>query len=130
MSEKVLLAIMESFYATGAIEPGSAEDDPETAVDFLKYLKGYDVVPEDSLDSAWAEAEAALPEGWRLDEITWDNGRAEWVATAALYEAEYPADAGYSDYMTGWSETPAAALQSLAAKLRDPEMMHRRPRAF
>jgi len=69
----------------------------------------------DSLDAAWAEAEAALPEGWRLDGlnpgIVSDRGvrTPGWVARA------------WGSGETIWvrATTPAAALRALAAKLQE-----------
>ena len=66
------------------------------------------------LDAAWAEAEAALPEGWVLQGIT--PSRAEWEALASSWTAR----AGdKQDWQAGAGPTPAAALRALAAKLRE-----------
>ena len=67
----------------------------------------------DSLDAAWAEAEAALPEGGRIygARRLYDGGwefSAEWWT----YDARYRAGRATGD-------TPAAALRALAAKLRE-----------
>lgn len=67
----------------------------------------------DSLDAAWAEAEAALPDGWRIKEVRVHDLDDEWGAEA--------------ENMTGvgryrWVEhgpTPAAALRALTARLRE-----------
>jgi len=62
----------------------------------------------DSLDAAWAEAEAALPEGETLQGLSpTANG---WYAHA--YNAE-------RERCDGIADTPAAALRALAAKLRE-----------
>ena len=65
----------------------------------------------DSLDSAWAEAEAALPEGWELiglDGIPEQENGAQWEAKSSGPRSDIDA--------TGL--TPAAALRALAAQLR------------
>ena len=71
-------------------------------------LHSLTVIPPDSLDAAWAEAEAALPEGSNLalalEQIVGGvNARAFGVN--GDYETDGP--------------TPAAALRALAAKLRE-----------
>ena len=74
------------------------------------------MVLSDSLDAAWAEAEAALPKGWRLDCLSnLDPPAADeggWNATATLYE-----DVDI-DHEHGQGPTPAAALRALAERLR------------
>lgn len=71
------------------------------------------------LAAAWAEAEAALPEGWRLYGVQYTGDEPwslrVWRAWAGLVpygedENPYRASVGY---------TPAAALRALAAKLRE-----------
>lgn len=68
----------------------------------------------DSLDAAWAEAEAALPEGWsfRLEheapEHFWAQASTNWRFDDP--DETLPACEG---------PTPAAALRALAAKLRE-----------
>ncbi len=71
------------------------------------------------LDAAWAAAEAALPEGWRLGSLRvavgFDGYRTSvvgWTATAT--EASGIARA---DPTEGYGPTPAAALLALAARL-------------
>ena len=80
---------------------------------------GFDEHPEsvlsvpDSLDAAWAEAEAALPEGQSF---------VVWRRTDRAGEASYSADLVTIDgYVTMQVDgpTPAAALRSLAAKLKE-----------
>ena len=71
----------------------------------------------DSLDAAWAEAEAALPEGWlvmnlnRWWEETSSPANGWWGAVASK--------AGNGQALVGSGPTPAAALRALAAKLRE-----------
>ena len=69
----------------------------------------------DSLDAAWAEAEAALPKGWvvaglNLDLWALSRGEQVWVAAAG-----HPLDSS----TFAEAPTPAAALRALAAKLRE-----------
>ena len=83
---------------------------------------GFDEHPEAvgpeacSLDAAWADAEAALPEGWCLRvESDVDVDETDYVAAAGPN-----ATAGSVPWDTfGVGPTPAAALRWLAAKLRD-----------
>ena len=70
--------------------------------------------PEPGLDEAWAQAEAALPEGWRLYDLI-DEGRregrsSEWAAIAVNR---------HSHARAGQGPTPTATLLALAARLRD-----------
>lgn len=67
-----------------------------------------------TLDAAWAEVEAALPEGWHVFEVV-KQSDASWLAVA-----------GRRDYLwngpnseAGSGPTPAAALLALAEKLRE-----------
>jgi len=73
------------------------------------------LVEPDSLDAAWAEAEAALSGHPR-----WQCALRQWV------NDEYAASADESEYhspdeaeMVAFGSTPAAALRALAAKLRE-----------
>ncbi len=66
-----------------------------------------------SLDSAWAEAEAALPEGWMLGVLA--RGRQCLAEAWADDESYASGDAGAEAY----ASTPVAALRALAAKLRE-----------
>ena len=70
------------------------------------------------LGEAWAEAEAAVPEGWTINGLVRDgdrwlvhaSARYEWAiiqGTERLWRAEI------------FGPTPAAALHALAAKLRE-----------
>ena len=68
-----------------------------------------------TLDEAWAEAEAALPEGWALYVL--DQHRGEWRATAGRIEAGY--DNPFIAMESG--PTPATALHALAIALRTRE---------
>ena len=75
----------------------------------------------DSLDAAWAEAEAALPEGW-------------WIARIELSGMTTEDMGGHRGRLTWWeawasgpkgkdakgvADTPVAALRALVAKLRE-----------
>jgi hypothetical protein len=71
------------------------------------------------LDLAWAEAESALPADnwsvvgvWRY-RVQGKRGPEEWHATAL----SYPRTGGDDEH--GEGPTPAAALRSLAARLRE-----------
>ena len=94
------------------------------------------VIPDtDSLDAAWAEAEAALPEaGWTADDGRWVIPSGSWIigierrpeSGDGYFEPHY--EAGYlaraeirpGKWVTGDdADTPAAALRALAAKLRE-----------
>lgn len=69
------------------------------------------------LDAAWAAAEAALPEGWRLTLGRSDDDYATWSAIAvspAFFEGEIA-----GGWISGEGPTPAAALLALAARLRE-----------
>lgn len=65
------------------------------------------------LDAAWAEAEAALPEGWIFGVLArGDQYLAEaWEDDEAYASGDSAAEA--------YADTPAAALRALAAKLRE-----------
>jgi len=71
----------------------------------------------DSLDAAWAEAEAALPEGWY-----WGV-----VSTGMPGDDAYRASASPNGWVMddhhveSWAATPAAALRALAVKLKEPD---------
>lgn len=74
------------------------------------------------LDAAWAEAEAALPEGWRLTVQRTDEDFDTWSAAAvspAFFEGEND-----DDYADGQGPTPAAALRALTAALAAKENDH------
>ena len=69
------------------------------------------------IDAAWAEAEAALPEGWSFGLRRWTDGSCNaWVSDVAYLPF------GHFDRpvpeLEGKGDTPAAALHALAANLR------------
>lgn len=71
----------------------------------------------DSIDAAWAEAEAALPEGWMgpsFAEQTEGTWRAYVSRRPTARRREAP-----PEIVTVVGPTPAAALRALAAKLRE-----------
>ena len=79
---------------------------------------------EDSLDAAWAEAEAALPGGAVIEGLGWERGKDgppdarypdRWHARAYRWDVGRPWERKYGDP----APTPAAALRSLAARLRE-----------
>ena len=85
---------------------------------------GWHLARPGSLDAAWAEAEAAMPEGWKLAELSrvkpdWDGAieslRDEWWAMA-FHPGKTLEDESVED---GRALTPAGALRVLAAKLRE-----------
>lgn len=69
---------------------------------------------DDSLDAAWAEAEAALP----IDEAgkPVNSSGGVWLSLERLNAQWYTAEWGA---FQADADTPAAALRALAAKLRD-----------
>ncbi len=69
-----------------------------------------DVPVVDSLDAAWAEVEAELPEGRALHLHRRDRSQAL---------ASDPTDRISDVKADAYGDTPAAALRALAAKLRD-----------
>lgn len=68
----------------------------------------------DSIDAAWAAAEAALPEGWVIQSVLRCTPEC-WQAWAA----DPAEDASDPFVAIADGPTPAAALRSLAAKLRE-----------
>ena len=62
---------------------------------------------------AWAEAEAALPEGWKLSQVSRTNFAPErrWLAWATGYEP--------GEYLFCYGASLAAALRALSAQLRE-----------
>lgn len=83
--------------------------------------------PAPTLDVAWAECEAAMPDGWQLREVhdsaTATPGVLDWMAVAEPTPA-YRHERGYfGARRTTWlgkgarGATPAEALQALAAAL-------------
>ena len=78
------------------------------------------IPPQPSLDAAWAAAEAALPEGWRLGVTRSDEDFDIWQASAvspALFDGENDNDA---ECVIGEAVVPAWALLALAARLGSP----------
>ena len=80
----------------------------------------------DSLDAAWAEAEAALPEGWTLGGVQRSNQRGQTKRQAYISTAWGGILAGQTAVLAtprgrriAYGDTPAAALRALAAKLRE-----------
>lgn len=69
-----------------------------------------------TLDAAWAAAEAALPEGWAITGLT--LRAAVMAGRYWLVIANRPNTRGIGASARG--DTPAAALQALAARLRVP----------
>jgi hypothetical protein len=69
----------------------------------------------DSLDAAWAEAEAALPTGWQIDRVERrdEGGWAVWADDQPVRHREY-------EFEYGEGDTPAAALGDLATKFGPP----------
>jgi len=68
-----------------------------------------------SLDAAWAEVEAALPEGWGILSL-------KSVGTLWSASADAPSLVGlpwHERHVLAHGLTPAAALLALAAALRD-----------
>lgn len=73
-------------------------------------------VHPEPLDEAWAEAEAALPEGWHMLALQDTTGEtwslATWRAMAGEYEIDGP-------FCASVGPTPAAALHAIAVRLRE-----------
>ena len=65
------------------------------------------------LDCAWAECEAALPEGWKVDHVSQTSHPPEkrWLAGVTSYDP--------GEYLYCYGESPAAALRALAVQLRE-----------
>jgi hypothetical protein len=72
----------------------------------------------DGLDAAWAEAEAALPEGWHILTVVNTSGEPWSLPTWRAMAGEYGPD---SPYRASIGHTPAAALRALAAALSPRE---------
>lgn len=74
---------------------------------------------EERLDVAWAEAEAALPEGWHGPSIA-QNWLGRWYAYVYQHHENAPADPTITAHVSAEDhDTPAAALQALAARLTE-----------
>jgi len=64
----------------------------------------------DTLDAAWAAAEAELPDGWIILSLIFDAGR--WGAAA--YDASFTGRPWHQRYRRASGDTPTAALIALA----------------
>ena len=100
----------------------------------IEYLKGARDALTQSLDAAWAEANAARP-GWSVQSLEWSppgpsrDGRyfgtyvgepsdgGDWLAYADAENLEDLEDEDPAMWARG--DTPATALHALTAKLRD-----------
>lgn len=75
------------------------------------------LIADARLGAAWREAEAALPEGWRIAHVSqrleYAETRRQWVALAKQGRGNFP------HRCLGTGPTPAAALLALAAALRE-----------
>jgi hypothetical protein len=83
-----------------------------------------EVVVRGELDLAWAEAEAALPEGWAITSVErfhdLDGSLSPWSVTASASDTTCPhCGADEQHYTIAQGPTAAAALRALAAKLRE-----------
>ena len=95
---------------------GLAGDDPEPWVTAILAIEA----EAGSLDAAWAEAEAALPEGWMLYEVAQcEQAPGKWLANAShlLSGTLDPRGHPHWDFCHGEGPTPASALHELAARL-------------
>jgi len=89
--------------------------EPDIAAAFGDHLSPGDYRHPDSLDAAWQEAEAALPEGWHVGEVknvAYRGAGQRWIAMAW----EFTADPDYMTYEHGYGDTPVLALRALAAR--------------
>lgn len=68
------------------------------------------------LDRAWAEAEAALPEGWAVNLLWGTITEERWAVSAGPFPS-VPEHAALHQVAGG--PNPAAALRALAVKLRE-----------
>lgn len=86
-------------------------------------LHSLTIIPPDSLDAAWAEAEAALHPGEYLSGFSRYDEGLPWAAQARSGPGgrhnivTEPFD--YHGHCSAFGPTPAAALRALAAKLRE-----------
>lgn len=67
----------------------------------------------ESLDRAWADAQAALPPNWTMRELYQLPSDQLWLASAAVVRQ----DEAPAEQTEGFGDTPVEALQSLAANL-------------
>lgn len=93
--------------------PGLVERERDDWRDIVERWKGI-AEERGSFDAAWAEAEAALPEGWalRIMVCSHDGVVGPWKISAG------PDLSAYVDPQVYAEGAPAAALRALAAKLR------------
>jgi hypothetical protein len=80
----------------------------------LKGDEGDEFLDAARMGVAWAECEAALPEGWEMGCLDRQSG--EW---AAIADGWNPTTEEGHDYAAATGPTPTAALLALAAKLRE-----------
>jgi hypothetical protein len=80
----------------------------------------------DSLDAAWAEAEAALPEGWTLSGVHRSGQRGQTKRQAYIAAAwggrllgQSVAPSPEKGRRIAYADSPAAALRALAKRLRE-----------
>lgn len=124
-----LAGALRAFDEAGGIWHGWAADGDTkyTATGFAAAILAADpqLAAAIELGLAWAEAEAALPEGFVVAEVTkrWYDGdcgtaswKDEWQALAGGTQDRWDGDFAYGESATG--PTPAAALRALAEKLR------------
>lgn len=86
--------------------------DPSTVRDLIEAAR---------LGVAWAAAEAALPEGWRfeLQRLDFDGPWNCFAKSRAFWEDDYTVANRDDQHADGDGDTPGAALQALAATLRE-----------
>ena len=81
------------------------------------YLSSHLQRDDESLDAAWAEVEAALPEGWMFSTGT---GSAQYRDDEPFGARATPIKLAWPIILVeGYGPTPAAALRALAARLRE-----------
>ena len=125
--DDALLRLAEHFRRVGAGDESALVQSGRVSVGRLADARFDD---SDFLAAAWAEAEAALPEGWFIVAMAHSprNHRYEFRATHPRGETSHPFvdDQGKShrggpmwDSLFGAGPAPAAALRALAAKLRE-----------
>lgn len=69
-----------------------------------------------TLDAAWAAAEAALPDGWRIYRLDHDDA-GPGTGWRAIARTEDMSVTWYERWSRGSGATPVAALLDLAARL-------------
>jgi hypothetical protein len=102
------------------LEDAQILDMPNVGKGTLRWIRAHapKTTAPDSLDAAWAEAEAALPEGWSL---AVDRGPLEprHVSGSACATATERTATGEGRQEKAFADSPAAALHALAAKLQE-----------